>query len=190
MELYIQSNNSGLSCHDISLILLLFADDMVIFGQTQMDIQNSLNILSEYCKRWGLEVNTAKTKVIVFRKRGRLGQDVQFVFANSPLEIVDDFNYLGVSMNNTGSFTLNQQNLLGKGLKAMNTLLANVKTFNFTPKTLCQLFDSFVGSVVSYGCEVWGHSKSKELERLYLKYLKSVLGVKLSTSNAGLYDEL
>ena len=93
-------------------------------------------------------------------------------------------------MNYTGTFVLNQQNLLGKGLKAMNTLLANVKTFNFTPKTLCQLFDSFVGSVVSYGCEVWGHSKSKEIEPLHLKFLKRILGVKLSTSNAGVYGEL
>ena len=106
-------------------------------------------------------MNTAKTKVLVFRKRGRIPQDVQFTFENIILEVVDDFNYLGVIMNYTGTFVLNQQNLLGKGLKAMNTLLANVKTFNFTPKTLCQLFDSFVGSVVSYGCEVWGHSKSK-----------------------------
>ena len=41
-ELYIQSDiNSGLSFHNISLILLLFADDMVIFGDTQMDLQNS-----------------------------------------------------------------------------------------------------------------------------------------------------
>ena len=49
LELYIQSDiNSGLSFHNISLILLLFADDMVIFGDTQMDLQNSLNMLSEY----------------------------------------------------------------------------------------------------------------------------------------------
>ena len=155
MELYIQSNDSsGLTFHDISLILLLFADDMVIFGHNQMDLQNSLDMLSEYCTRWGIEVNKEKTKVIVFRKRGRLDQGIQFLFENSPLEVVDNFNYLGVIMNYTGSFALNQQNLLGKGLKAMNTLLANVKTFDFTPKTLCQLFDSFAGSVISYGCEI------------------------------------
>ena len=54
MELYIQSNDSsGLTFHDISLILLLFADDMVIFGHNQMDLQNSLDMLSEYCTRWG-----------------------------------------------------------------------------------------------------------------------------------------
>ena len=39
-------------------------------------------------------------------------------------------------MNYTGSFALNQQNLLGKGLKAMNTLLANVKTLVYTKNVM------------------------------------------------------
>ena len=33
-------------------------------------------------------------------------------------------------------------------------------------------------------------SKSKELERIHMKFCKRVLGVKLSTSNAGIYGEL
>ena len=55
---------------------------------------------------------------------------------------------------------------------------------------MCQLFDSFVGSIISYACEVWGFSKSKELERIHMKFCKRALGVKLSTSNAGIYGEL
>ena len=95
LELYIQSSNSsGLTFHDISLILLLFACDMVILGHNQINLQNSLDMLSEYCTRWGFEVNTEKTKVIVLRKRCRLGQDVQFLFDNSPLEIVNNLTTL------------------------------------------------------------------------------------------------
>ncbi|MEW8546452.1 MAG: reverse transcriptase family protein, partial [Candidatus Thiodiazotropha sp.] len=191
LELYLQSNDlSGLTLQDITLILLLFADDMVIFGHDQYDLQNSLIMLCEYCKRWGLEVNTEKTKIMVFRKRGKVEQNILLFYDDQPLEIVDNFNYLGVVLNYTGSFILNQQNLSGKGLKAMNTLLSNIKTYDFTPKTLCQLFDSFVGSVISYSCEVWGFSKSKELERIHLRFCKRILGVKLSTSNAGIYGEL
>ena len=36
----------------------------------------------------------------------------------------------------------------------------------------------------------WGFTKSKELERLHLKFLKSLHGVKASTSNADIYIEL
>ena len=124
LELYLQTSDlSGLKLQDITLILLLFADDMVIFGEDQNDLQNSLNMLSEYCERWGLEVNTDKTKVMVFRKQVRVERDINFYYDDQRLEIVDDFNYLGVVLNYTGSFTLNQQNLSGKGLKAMNVLL-------------------------------------------------------------------
>ncbi len=55
---------------------------------------------------------------------------------------------------------------------------------------MCQLFDAFVASTINYACEVWGATKSKELERLHLKFLKAILGVKLSTSNAAVYGEL
>ena len=78
-------------------------------------------MLSQYSKKWRIEVNIAKTKVMVFRIRGRLGREVHFLFENSPLYVVDNFYYLGVILNYTGSFTLNQQSLLGKGLKAMKT---------------------------------------------------------------------
>ena len=45
---------------------------MVIFGNSPEDLQNSLNRLHEYCNTWGLEINTEKAKIVVFRKRGPL----------------------------------------------------------------------------------------------------------------------
>lgn len=50
--------------------LLLFADDMVVLADTAEDLQNSLDRLYDYCNTWGLSVNTDKSKIVVFRKRG------------------------------------------------------------------------------------------------------------------------
>ena len=61
--------------------------------------------------------------------------------------------------------------------------------FKFKPKDSLQLFDTFISSLLNYGSPIWGFTKSKELERLHLKFLKSLLGVKTSTSNAGVYIE-
>lgn len=44
-----------------------------------------------------------------------------------PLEVVDSFNYLGTVFNYTWNFALNQEMLVGKGLKALNCLLYNTK---------------------------------------------------------------
>jgi hypothetical protein len=67
------------------------------------------------------------------------------------IEIVNDFNYLGVVFNYTGSCNLNQEYLVGKALKALNVLLNKCKDFDLKPHIFCQLFDSFVGAIISYG---------------------------------------
>ena len=93
LEMYSQSRlDSGICLNDICLILLLFADDMVILGLTPEDLQLSLNTLSEYCIKWDLEVNVVKTKLVVFSKRG----NEHWVYNNELLETVDHFNYLYV----------------------------------------------------------------------------------------------
>ena len=43
---------------------------------------------------------------------------------------------------------------------------------------------------MNYSCEIWGNSKSKEIERIHLKFCKKILNVKLSTSNVTVYGEL
>ena len=101
-------------------------------------------------------MNTTKTKVMVFRKRGRLHQHKQWSYNYESLEIVDNLNYLGTVFSNNGKFSSNQQMLVGKALNAMNCLLYNVKTFDFTAKCKCQLLDAFVSSILMYSCEVWG----------------------------------
>jgi len=73
LELYLQQDvHDGIHIDDLVLILLLFADDMAIVGKTPLEIQNQLDRLLEYCNAWGLSVNTAKTKIMVFRKPGGL----------------------------------------------------------------------------------------------------------------------
>ena len=91
------------------------------------------------------------------------------------LEVVNDFNYLGVIFNYTGSFNLNQQTFSGKALKAMNILLQNVRGYDFSPRTLCQLFDAFVASILNYCSEVWGYTSSKvlKLRLVMLEFMES-----------------
>ena len=143
LELFLQNDpNCGLTLDDVTFILMLFADDMVIVANNVQDLQKSLELLHIYCTNWGLQVNTEKTKIVVFRKRGRLKDDESWTYNGVSLEMVNDFNYLGTVFNYTGSFALNQEMLIGKGLKALNFLLFNTKTFALTPKVMCQLFDS------------------------------------------------
>ena len=99
------------------------------------------------------------------------------------------FLYLGTVFSYTGDFEHNNEQIVGKVLKALNVLLMNCKC-KLKPKTLCQLFDSFVGSILNYAAEISGFSKSKDIERIHLQFCKSILKVRKSTINATVYAEL
>ena len=191
LELYLQDSNScGLTLIETCFIILLFADDMVILGNSKEDLQHSLDLLYAYCSKWGLEVNISKTKIIVFRKRGRVKGNEKWYYNHNEIEVVDNFNYLGVVLNYTGSFLLNNQYAVGKALKAMHVLYSNISKHFVNPKISLELFDAFVNPIINFGCQIWGFTKSKELERIHLKFCKMVLGVKQSTCNAAVYGEL
>lgn len=50
----------------IYMYLILFADDIVLFGKTPEILQHLLDKLFIYCRKWNIELNTDKTKVVVF----------------------------------------------------------------------------------------------------------------------------
>ena len=161
-----------------------------MIGNSKENLQHSFDLLYAYCSKWGLEVNISKTKIIVFRERGRVKENEKWYHNHNEIEVVDKFNYLGVVLNYTGSFSLNNQYAVGKALKAMHVLYSNISKHFVNPKISLELFDAFVNPIINFGCQIWGFTKSKELERIRLKFCKMVLGVKQSTCNAAVYGEL
>jgi len=171
--MFLQDNiECSLNIDDIVLILLLFADDMAILAKTPEDLQTSLDLLHTYCTNWGLEVNTTNTKIMVFSKRGTLLHNERWLYNGVVIEMVDNFNYLGTVISFNGKFLANQEYVVGKSLKALNTLLANCSRIKLKPKILCELFYSFVGSILGYSFEVWCVNKSDDIERIHLKFCK------------------
>lgn len=88
---------------NIYIYMLLYADDIILFGNSPEDLQKSLTILEEYSSKWKLTVNTNKTKIMVFRKGGRLPNDLDFIYNDVSIEIVSKFCCLGVILTSGGS---------------------------------------------------------------------------------------
>ena len=76
MQSYIESNGGlGIELTDdqnivwLKLLILLYADDTVILSDNAKDFQTSLNAFHNYCLEWKRNVNTSKTKIVVFGAR-------------------------------------------------------------------------------------------------------------------------
>ena len=190
-ESFIHSGLEGLDIDTFKLFLLLYADDIVIFANSAEQLQESLNILSDYCSRWKLTVNVAKTKVMVFRKGGILPRNLAFYYNGQQLEIVKNFKYLGIVFTAGGSFAEAQNALAGQAQKAIFKLNKYLYKFTYiTPKHKLELFDKLITPILNYGCEIWGFKQANVLERVHLQFCKRLLGVKKSTQNDFVYGEL
>ena len=188
-EFYLKGS-TGIDIGMLKLFLLLYADDIIIFANTAQELQINLDILSEYCTRNRLVVNTGKTKIMIFRRGGILPRDLKFYYNEIELAIVNKFSYLGIVFSTGGSFSVCQETLAGQGMKAifkLNRLLYNFT--NITPKHRIELFDKLVTPILNYGCEVWGFCQAKQIERTHMMFCKQLLGVKTSTQNDFIYGE-
>ena len=182
---------SGIEMYMFKLFMLLYADDIILFSETADGLQRGFDILADYCNIWKLKVNVNKTKVMVFRKGGMLPKNLHFYYNNEGIEIVKQFSYLGVVFTPGGSFHEAQASLAGQSRKAifkMNRLL--FKFSDIGPKHRLELFDKLILPILNYGCEIWGFNTALQIERVHLKFCKSVLKVKQSTQNDFIYGEL
>ena len=189
-EFYLHGIN-GIEIDTIKVFLLLYADDITIFAETAEGLQEGLNLLSNYCTRWKLILNTDKTKVMVFRKGGILPRNLKFYYDETELEIVSSFSYLGIIFSTGGSFSNAQKTLAGQAQKAvfkLNSYLYNFDTL--TTRHILELFDKLVSPILNYGAEVWGFFKANQIERAHLQFCKRLLGVKKCTQNNFIYGEL
>ena len=58
-----------------------------IFSNSADELQFGLDVLSEYCARWKLEVNVSKIKNLILRIGGRIPTDYIFIYEGEPLNI-------------------------------------------------------------------------------------------------------
>ena len=92
---------------------LFWADDLVMFSDSESGLQKMLSILEEYCKKNELIVNTKKTKCMIFNKSGRLLLR-HFHLNNVQLECVRTYKYLGFVLTPSGEIATGLKDLRGR----------------------------------------------------------------------------
>lgn len=127
---------------------------------------------------------------MVFRNGGKIKVCEKWLYDGKPIEIVNNFIYLGLLFNYNGKFNSTQKYLSSQGRKAMFSLLSNIKICCFNIETQLSLFDTYVSSVLGYSCELWGFDKSVDIEKIHLQFCKKLLCVRKTTSNNMIYFEL
>ena len=173
----------------MKMLILLYADDTIIFSDDPNNLQYALNTFENYCKKWKLTVNISKKKIVIF-SRGRKQNRYEFKFQNKVLEIVNEYKYLGVFLGGSGSFVSTKKHIAEQANKAVFTLMKKIRNLDLPIDIQIDLFNKTIKPILLYGCEIWGIGNVEMLERIQLKFYKQVLNLKKSTPTNMLYGEL
>ena len=94
----------GIKLQDETLNSLWYADDGALLAASPPALHHMLNTLSQYCDRWRIRVNTAKTKVMACRLSPPTASlpAPSFHYRGAKLETVESFCYLGVPVSKDG----------------------------------------------------------------------------------------
>ena len=173
----------------LKLLIILYADDTVLFANSKENLQKCLNGLKHYCDKWKLEINASKTKIIIFSKGKPQLQNHNFKIGDEIIEVVKDFKYLGVTFSCNGGFVNNIKELKKQGNRAIFGLIKKAREGHLPIDIQFDLFDKQILPKLLYGCEIWGYRNLNTLEKLHLKFCKIVLKLKKSTPDIMVYGE-
>jgi hypothetical protein len=173
----------------LKLFSLLYADDTIVLAESESELQRALTGIYDYCKAWHLTVNTSKTKIVVF-SRGKVRKLPSFQFGDSSIEVVQDFNYLGIKFNYNNKFKKAISKQVNQARRAMFSLITKARKLDLPIDIQLDLFDHLVNPILLYGCEIWGFADLSYVEKFHLKYCKQLLRLRTNTPNCMVYGEL
>ena len=172
---------------------LLYADDLVILSQTQNGLQNCLNTLHTWSKKWLLEVNLKKTKVMILQKHKSNPKNMKFNIGNNQIFMTDEYTYLGINLTPNTNFQSACQQLSEKARHALYKIRKKLDFHKLPPNLGCKIFDSVISPILLYNSEIWGTYigtdftkwDKTQTEITHLKFCKLYLGVNRKASNIG-----
>ena len=105
-------------------------------------LQNSIDILSTFCDKYGLKVNMSKTNVIIFRNGGPIRHNEHVFYGGDPILCVTYYKYLGMMFSSRLCWTVALQTLASQADKAIFKIKNTIKICGGIPITLAlDLFD-------------------------------------------------
>ena len=179
--IYVNEIPSTVNSCDISL----YADDTVLFcsAKTTIELEQKLNSDLQNLSRWfganRLTLNTSKCKFMVFGSNAKLAklQNINLLINNRPLNRVESFKYLGITLNQTLSWSDHIEALFTKVNQSLG-IIRRVKHL-LTVGSRRTLVNSLVMPIFDYADFVWGDKNNSvlmnNLQVLHNKAAKIIL---------------
>ena len=176
----LKEEKCGVECGGETVPGLLFADDACLVASDACGIKKSLDVLVEWCREWGVEINVAKSGIMHIRNKKTERCDVAYEVNGEAIPMVSSYKYLGCVVDEYLVLTDMVEDRAEAGRRALGACLqrCQAEIGEVGIGIFRKLWGSLVESSMMYGVEIWGCSRHLEaMEQVQLRALRMFFGV-------------
>lgn len=173
--------------------VLNYADDSTLvssltsFNFDSSAIQAEMLKVKDWLLHNRLAMNNTKTKMMIFHPPRRQIVVPHIILDDSQIEVVDTFNYLGITLDRHLSWKQHHQNINSK-ISKVNCFLSKLK--NFLPRSaLLTIYNSLILCHLTYGILLWGRNCS-QVEKMQKRSVRLITNSKYNSHTEPLFKEL
>jgi hypothetical protein len=171
--------------------LLLYADDLVLLGESEKDLQVLLDALGLWCRDNKLTVNPDKSKVMHFRPESVARSCVSFTCGTCALTVTSSYTYLGLVFTEHLDYAVTAKHVAQAAGRALGLVIAKCKVMGGVPyNVFTSLYDAIVWPVISYGSSIWGTNEYTCVNAVQHRAARFYLGLGKYTPNAGVDGDI
>ena len=158
-----------------SITNIRYADDTVLFSESEKDLQRLLNVVVKESERMGLEINYTKTKCLVVSKKS--SPKCNLKLKEQIIKQVSSFNYLGSMITEDARCEIKRRIALAKSaFSKLGKILTN-RTMSM--RTRIRVLNCYIYPVLMYGSETWtlASDTKKRLESFEMWFLRRMMKI-------------
>ncbi|XP_063594887.1 uncharacterized protein LOC134771856 [Penaeus indicus] len=152
-------------------------------AHTEEDLQFLVDQFSQAARLLGVTISLPKTEVL---HQSTTATPPNITIEGTQLKTVEDFKYLGSVVDNDGSLDKKINSRICKASQALGPLKIHILSqHSIKLSTKLQIYITIVLTSLLYGCETWTLYRHhlKLLEKIHIKGLKSILGIRGRTES-------
>ncbi|UYV68133.1 hypothetical protein LAZ67_5003139 [Cordylochernes scorpioides] len=125
-KIFDDSNLPGIYLSNFGNIhILLYADDIVLIGESRINLPMNINILKTYLETNFLTLNESKSKIMIFRNGGKPARSEKWYWGQQIINSTQKYLYLGYPLTPSISFTQTALHFKGKVIAAIGSSMGD-----------------------------------------------------------------
>jgi exonuclease III len=196
----LRESGFGAQIAHLNLDSLLYADDVVLVADSAANLQQLIERVDKFCRRWQMEINLSKSEVMVIGQRDTcapcarlvsegLGEAgcalcAPFECRGVRLKVVDKYKYLGIWFTSCLRWTHHLEVAVQKAKQSTRDLGRVFFNKRIPAKAKALVWLSTVRPKLEYGAEVWkaNDPQAKKLESVQVQAGAKIFGLNMHTN--------